>query len=463
MDITYNVRVWKIETVQGKRVTSYKVPWKVGTKRWKQTFQRQTQADSFRSELISAQRRGEGFSLATGRPVSWQRRKESLTWYAFALAFVDMKWPYASPNHRRGIAEALTDATEVFTSSAGTPERKAVRAALRDWAFSARVHPGSSPPEEYASVLRWLESNTIELRELADPGSGAVLVRTVLDRISRKLDGTQAAANTANRKRMVINNAMNYAVEIGELSTNPLGLVKWQRPRTVKQVDMRTVVNSDQAARLLAAVEGQGERGRRMVAFFALMYYAALRPEEAIYLSTVNLESLPDGGWGLLRLSNAEPRAGTKWTNSGRSREPRELKHRAPGETRPVPAHPELVRYLRTHLTEFPPTPDGRVFVGPRGGTIAEWAYLDVWENARNHALSAVEAASPLAGTPYALRHACVSTWLGAGVNPAQVAEWAGHSVDVLHRVYAKAVAGQEAEAQRRIEEATRRTEEEDE
>ena len=45
--------------------------------------------------------------------------------------------------------------------------------------------------------------------------------------------------------------------------------------------------------------------------------------------------------------------------------------------------------------------------------------------------------ASPLAETPYALRHACVSTWLNGGVEPPRVAEWAGHSVEVLLKVLA--------------------------
>jgi len=36
------------------------------------------------------------------------------------------------------------------------------------------------------------------------------------------------------------------------------------------------------------------------------------------------------------------------------------------------------------------------------------------------------------------------------------VAEWAGHSVKVLLRVYAKCIAGQQDEAKRRIEQATR-------
>jgi hypothetical protein len=41
---------------------------------------------------------------------------------------------------------------------------------------------------------------------------------------------------------------------------------------------------------------------------------------------------------------------------------------------------------------------------------------------------------------PYDLRHACVSTWLNAGVPATWVAEWAGHSVEVLMRVCAKCI-----------------------
>jgi hypothetical protein len=59
-----------------------------------------------------------------------------------------------------------------------------------------------------------------------------------------------------------------------------------------------------------------------------------------------------------------------------------------------------------------------------------------------------------LCGIPHN-RHAAVSTWLNATGNPAQVAEWAGHTVDVLMRVYARCVAGQQDEAKRRILEAT--------
>ena len=42
------------------------------------------------------------------------------------------------------------------------------------------------------------------------------------------------------------------------------------------------------------------------------------------------------------------------------------------------------------------------------------------------------------------------------GCPPTQVAEWAGHSVHVLLKVYAKCILGQDAAARRRIERALR-------
>lgn len=79
-----------------------------------------------------------------------------------------------------------------------------------------------------------------------------------------------------------------------------------------------------------------------------------------------------------------------------------------------------------------------------------------VWRLALDQALTAQEIASPLARRPYDLRHACVSTWLNAGVPATQVAEWAGHSVHVLLRVYAKCVFGQGEQDRQRIEAALR-------
>ena len=65
-----------------------------------------------------------------------------------------------------------------------------------------------------------------------------------------------------------------------------------------------------------------------------------------------------------------------------------------------------------------------------------------MWRRARQAAFMPEVAASPLARTPYDLRHAAVSTWLNGGVPATTVAEWAGHSVEILLRIYAKCLDG---------------------
>jgi hypothetical protein len=60
----------------------------------------------------------------------------------------------------------------------------------------------------------------------------------------------------------------------------------------------------------------------------------------------------------------------------------------------------------------------------------------------------------PLAGRPYDLRHAALSTWLNAGVSPAEVAKRAGNSVEVLLKRYAGCLDNQEDAVNRKIEEA---------
>ena len=117
---------------------------------------------------------------------------------------------------------------------------------------------------------------------------------------------------------------------------------------------------------------------------------------------------------------------------------------------------PELTALLHTHLAEHGTASDARLFRGARGGPLAESVYGFVWGRARSAALSPEEVMSPLARRPYDLRHAAVSTWLNDGVPAPQVAQWAGHSVDVLLRVYAKCIIGQEDAVRRRVEEALR-------
>ncbi|GIE87265.1 tyrosine-type recombinase/integrase [Actinoplanes regularis] len=194
------------------------------------------------------------------------------------------------------------------------------------------------------------------------------------------------------------------------------------------------------------------------MAFFVCLYFAGLRPAEAVHLRDTDCDVPDDDGWGELRLTGSSLHVGEGWGDDATAtKEDRELKHRAKNAVRPVPASPPLVRILRWHIAVFGCAPDGRLFVAPRrhgGGPLSRETYSRTWRAARKAALTPAQHRSPLAGRPYDLRHACVSLQLNAGVPATQVAEWAGHGVQVVLRVYAKCIEGQGTAARRRIEDA---------
>ena len=447
---TYDVRVWGISKRAWRSGTTYRVRWIVAGKEWHESFTTRALAESFRAELLSLARQGEPFDAATGRPASWQRPEPIVTtWYEHACAYVDMKWPHAAGKSRQGIAESLATVTPaLFVATKSRPSAATVRQLLYGWSFNARTRATGPPEDRLVRTEQWVAANTVPIRDLADPA----VLRPALNALALRMDGKPAAPSTVSRKRAIFYNALEYAVELGHLPANPIPSIKWRAPKLSEAVNPRVVINHAQARALLDAV---GRLRPRLVAFFGVMYYAALRPGEAVDLRKEAV-TLPRSGWGELYLSTSAPAAGKAWSRNGTRREPRQLKHRAVDDVRIVPCPPELTALLHTHLSEHGTAPDGRLFRGARGGPLSESVYGHTWGLARAAALSPAEVASPLVRRPYDLRHAAVSTWLNGGVPAPQVAQWAGHSVDVLLRVYAKCIAGQEDAVRRRVEEALR-------
>jgi len=171
------------------------------------------------------------------------------------------------------------------------------------------------------------------------------------------------------------------------------------------------VASPDQVSALLEAV---ARTWPELTAFFGCLYYAALRPEEAVALRFPDCH-LPGSGWGMLRLAAATPRTAAAWTGTGASHERRGLKHRPDGAIRMVPVPPVLVAMLRAHHAAYGTASDGRLFRGTRGGPLSESVYGRAWHAARALALAPDLAASGLARRPYDLRHAALSLWLNAG------------------------------------------------
>jgi hypothetical protein len=55
---SYKVRIWTNEVRAGKRGTTYRVRWFVDSKPFVETFKTAALADSFRSDLVAASRKG---------------------------------------------------------------------------------------------------------------------------------------------------------------------------------------------------------------------------------------------------------------------------------------------------------------------------------------------------------------------------------------------------------------------
>jgi len=280
-------------------------------------------------------------------------------------------------------------------------------------AFNAK-HRGAGPPDEdLAATIRWIERSSPPLAQLAD----APVIRTALDALALKGDGTPAAASTISRKRAVLFNVLEYAVELGHLATNPILTVRWRTPKNTEQVDAQVVVNHRQARALFDAVRQQGSTGQRLVAFFALLYYAALRPAEAADLRKSAL-SIPEQGWGELYLPGSAPTTGAAWGDSRTRRDRRGLKHRPRNEVRVVPSPPPLTELLHNHLTTFGTADDGRLFRGARGGDLSESTYGRTWQQAREQALSAAQPLGlPRTHIPYGTPQ-CRPGWAAVSLQP---------------------------------------------
>ncbi|MGA6163507.1 tyrosine-type recombinase/integrase [Amycolatopsis magusensis] len=449
MDTSYDVRIWKIEKYAGKRKTTYRVRWLVSGKKFGESFETYALADSFRSRLVTASRDGLAFDIVSGLPVSMIRTTETMTWFDFACKYADMKWPDSSPKYRKSLAESLMTITVPMLKGKVPVEPQTLRTALKI-AFNTKARDNEHPSEiQHAIALASRASRRVD--ELNDPD----VLRTLLRALDLRLDGERAAANTVRIRRVTLGNAVDYAIEKKLLRANPLQEVKTKKRKFVlHEVDPKSVVNTVQGRMLLEAVNDVSKQGPRLVAFFGLMYYAALRPEEVTNLSKHNL-SLPEEGWGDLHLEGARPEIGREWTDSGTANELAPLKHREKDTGRTVPCPPVLTELLHEHMARFGTARDGRLFRGARdGGRVGSTVYGRVWAAARERVFTPEVAAGPLAKRPYDLRHAAVSTWLNGGVEPTRVAKWAGHSLSVLLRVYAKCLDGGEQAARDRVERA---------
>ncbi|MDI3344368.1 site-specific integrase [Streptomyces sp. AJ-1] len=456
--LSTDVRVWKVNKVRSKKAP-YQIRWTVAGKVKAASFPTVALAESRRSELWQAMRRGEAFDTETGLPESELRAaaakasaRPDPSWWDFVREYMASRWRTDAAKTREGLADSLaTAALAMMGEGAKAPSLEEVRRAVR-WAV-VPAHRDEEAPRDLQAACSWLAARSLPLSALTEPK----VLRDVHYRLSFKLDDTPAASETYKRRRRGFNTAMQYAIECGYLDANPLAGVKRPGGKSSDVVDPRVLVNQVQGAQLLTAVSYVGSihrnRGRRLVAFFACQLYAAMRPAEAVGLRLQDCH-LPEQGWGTLTLRETRPVSGKKWTDSGQRNDRRGLKAREINMDRPVPVPPILVAILREHVDEFGTAKDSRLFGNERGGVLGTSSYWRVWQEARPLALPPDKVSSPLGRRPYDLRHTCITNWLNAGVPVAEVARRAGNSPEVIHRRYEGCIDGHEELNNRKIEDA---------
>ncbi|MFF3614646.1 tyrosine-type recombinase/integrase [Streptomyces sp. NPDC002580] len=453
-----DIRLWKV-TKTGRKSRPYRLRWVVAGQVHGNTFATSALADSRRSELWQAMRRGEAFHKESGLPESEVRAtaeaaeaKAPLRWFEFCRNYIAGRWRTSAAKSRESMADGLaTVALAMVQRGEGSPEDTDLRLAFR-WGI-VPANAGEEPPAELQAAYEWLTTSDRPVLDLID----AKVFEDVQYRLTYRLDGVRAAGETYKRRRRALNTALEHAVDCQKLPENPLQRAKRKRVGSEEVVDRRVLVNAVQGRQLLTAVSYVGSwgrnRGRRLVAFYAVLYYAGLRPAEAVGLRLSDCQ-LPLEGWGMLTLRETRPVSAKQWTDSGDRHDRRGLKAGDASTDRPVPVPPVLVAILRSHLGEFGTAKEGRLFGNERGAVVGSSTYWRVWREAREYALPPERVASSLAGRPYDLRHACITRWLNAGVPIAEVARRVGNSPEVIHRRYHGCVDGHEEAANVKIAQA---------
>jgi integrase len=449
--ISFKVTIYSIEPRKGRK-TTYRVRWVVADNRFGESFAVKQLAEAYRASLITAAGNGEGFDTETGLPVSMQRKRRDVSFYQHALDFTAAIWPAVAAKTRATTIETLAGVIPVVARDlAGAPGPDVLRRALRKQLTQSRY--GGELDQDEAKAIAWIQKASRPVSAFED----ASVVCDVLDALAVRLDGKPAAPEYFSRRRRVVHRALGYAVRKKRLDKNPLskgnlpeGWIPPQAPNDT--VDPRAVGSPALVAEMLRACSHVGRRqGPRFVAFYGCMFYALMRPSEVAAL-THEACYLPEAGWGYLTFADASPAAGRAYTDDGQVHEHRGLKGRTKGRPSPrgrrpvrkVPIPPELVGLLRAHIAQFGVAPDGRLFRSEHGNPIQQSTWWQVWQKVRAASLTPAQRESPLMKRPYDLRHSGVTWRLNSGVPPAEIAAWAGHSVEMLMRTYARCVTGME-------------------
>lgn len=174
------------------------------------------------------------------------------------MAYVDLKWPHAARNSRDRPTETLATVAPVLVRH-DAPE--ALGAEIMWTALRAYYLAPKDRNVLVSQIWPMLSCGWRRLRCLWPRCSNAGTCGA-LNALTLLLNGKPAAAKTVARKRAVLYNAFEYAVELDESDRNPIDKVKWTPSKLAEEVDWRVMIGPRQMRECLTAVTYVGKRGR---------------------------------------------------------------------------------------------------------------------------------------------------------------------------------------------------------
>ncbi|MEP7113829.1 MAG: hypothetical protein ABI862_11220 [Ilumatobacteraceae bacterium] len=243
------MQVVKIYGVQDRHSTAQaKLPsvvrYTIDGRHRSKSFRTRIEADRYRGRLLHAVQDGGRFDETSGEPDAWQTPLSVLHVHEWARRWLAEQWQEWQPRTRASATEALARfVTIAVRGSATAPEE------LRVYLYTG-LAPGSEEGWNVA-LERWMGKHCLMLGELD---------RERIADINRKLDGSQMAANTANRIRIVARSTVQSAIAAGAVTADV-----WQQrsksrerrkvSRAKGSLDIRTLPKPD--------ADGRGDRRDR--------------------------------------------------------------------------------------------------------------------------------------------------------------------------------------------------------
>jgi integrase len=208
------------------------------------------------------------------------------------------------------------------------------------------------------------------------------------------LVGKEWNATTRNRAISILKRALNWCVEQGVISKNPIAAMK--KPRELRR---EVIVTEDQRKAIVAAVKDQ--------AFLQFLFALGQTGARPVEIRTVTAADLKDGYWEM----------GGKTTERT-------------GDRRCVYLTPPMIELCRELARA---NPEGPLFLNTRGKPWTRNAIRIRFRNLRK------KLGLPKGIVAYTFRHAWVTDALERGVPIASLAELAGHSnTAMISKVYSK-------------------------